>query len=149
MAGRSRADQGATDAEQGLWKGRSVARAFVSRDGLTILVGRSAEDNDILTFKLASQTDFWLHVASGSGSHVVVRNADRLPTLPRATKQQAASLAARYSQARRGGRVAVHVSRCRDVGKGRGMPPGKVTISRYRTVFASPAEAEEMADDDG
>ena len=41
MAGRSRADQGPTDAERGLWLGRSVARTFASTDGLCHPEGRA------------------------------------------------------------------------------------------------------------
>ena len=44
----------------------------------------SAADNDVLTFKLAAPHDLWLHVAAESGSHVVIRNPDRLDKLPAA-----------------------------------------------------------------
>ena len=131
----------ATDRDAGLWRGRSVARRFVSPDGLTVLVGRSARDNDVLSVKLATPRDFWLHVAGESGSHVVVRNPDGLDRLPRDTKRFAAALAARYSKARRGGKVAVHMTTCDEVRKPRRMPPGKVTLGRYETVRAQPAEA--------
>jgi hypothetical protein len=71
-----------SDPEQGIWRGRSVARRFVSPDGLTVLVGRSAADNDLLTFGLGESRDAWLHVAAESGSHVIVRNPDGLERLP-------------------------------------------------------------------
>jgi len=71
-----------------------VARRFESPDGMVVLVGKSAADNDTLTFKVAAQTDFWMHVAGESGSHVVVRNPDNLESLPRETLRFAASLAA-------------------------------------------------------
>jgi len=35
-----------SDADAGVWRGRSVARRFVSPDGMTVLVGRTAADND-------------------------------------------------------------------------------------------------------
>ena len=108
-----------------------------------VLVGRTARDNDILTFKLGSQQDFWLHVAAGSGSHVVVRNPDGLDRLPRDTQQLAAGLAAGYSKARRGGRVAVHLARVRDVSKPRGWAPGKVALARYSTVRAIPVRLDD------
>ena len=85
-----------------------------------------AADNDVLTFKIGAPRDFWLHVAADSGSHVVVRNPDGVASLPRDTVQFAAGLAAGYSKLRDGGRVAVHLCTCADVGKPRGMPPGKV-----------------------
>lgn len=127
-----------SDPEHGIWQGRAVARRVVSPDGLTVLVGRTAADNDVLTFKLASPRDFWLHVSGESGSHVVVRNPDNLASLPRATKQLAAALAAGYSKARRGGRVVVHLARCRDVSKPRGLAPGKVVVNRSETVRTTP-----------
>ena len=143
-AERRDASDAATDADAGLWRGRSVARRFVSPDGFVVLVGRTAEDNDVLTFKIGAPRDFWLHVAADSGSHVVVRNPDGIASLPRDTVQFAAGLAAGYSKLRGGGRVAVHLCTCADVGKPRGLPPGKVTIERYRTVQAKPLRAEDL-----
>jgi predicted ribosome quality control (RQC) complex YloA/Tae2 family protein len=132
-----------SDADNGIYAGRRIARRFVSPDGLIVLVGKTAEDNDILTLKLAAPRDFWLHVAAESGSHVVVRNPDGLTALPRASAQFAAALAARYSKARRGGRVAVHLAQCADVSKPRGLAPGKVLLARYKTVHAAPMRDEE------
>lgn len=141
MAERNRGDEPSTDADAGIWRGRSVARRFVSPDGLTVLVGRTAADNDVLTFKLASPGDFWLHVGAESGSHVVVRNPDGLDRLPRSTARFAAALAARYSKARDAGRVAVHAATCVEVSKPRGFPAGKVVLKRFTTIHASPKDA--------
>jgi predicted ribosome quality control (RQC) complex YloA/Tae2 family protein len=138
MGARQRGAPPESDPEAGIWRGRSVARRFLSPDGFTVLVGRAAEDNDVLTFKLAAQRDFWMHVAAESGSHVIVRNPDGLDRLPRDTTRFAAALAARYSKARAGGRVTVHVARCSDVSKPRGFVPGKVLLARYKTVRATP-----------
>lgn len=129
---------GETDADAGIYHGRSVARVVTSPDGMTVLVGRTASDNDVLSLRLASPVDFWFHVAGESGSHVVVRNPDRLEALPRETRLFAAALAAGYSKARRGGRTAVHMARAGDVGKSRGAPPGQVTLRRFSTVHVHP-----------
>lgn len=131
---------GPTDADAGVFRGRSVARRFVSPDGLTVLVGKSARDNDLLTFKLGRPADFWLHVAGQSGSHVVVRNPQGLERLPRDSARFAAALAARYSSAKRGGRVAVHLTTCGEVRKPRGLPAGKVTLRKYSSLKASPGD---------
>ncbi len=133
-----------SDPDAGIWHGRSVARRVVSPDGMIILVGRTSSDNDILTFKIGAPRDYWFHVSGGSGSHVVVRNPDGLDTLPRDTKKLAAGLAAGHSKARRGGRLAVHMTRCRDVSKPRGFAPGKVILGRYETVRAAPVRVEDM-----
>lgn len=132
--------EGPTDPDSGLWQGRSVARRYLSPDGMTVLVGRSAADNDLLSLRLGGPRDFWLHVAAESGSHVVVRNPEGLRRLPRETQRFAAGLAAAHSRARRGGRVAVHVARCADVGKPRGFPPGRVVLARFETVHAAPLD---------
>ena len=145
MAGSRRSPSPPSDPEQGIWQGRSVARRFVSPDGLTVLVGRSAADNDLLTFELGSPRDAWLHVAAESGSHVVVRNPDGLERLPRDTLHFAAALAARHSKAKNASRVAVHVATCAEVSKQRGSPPGEVTLRRYSTLYASPAADQASA----
>ena len=134
---------GETDPDAGIWQGRSIARVAESPDGMIVLVGRTARDNDVLSIKLASSRDFWFHVSGESGSHVVVRNPDNLQALPRETKRFAAGLAAGYSKARRGGKVSVHMARAGDVSKPRGLAPGKVHLRRYSTVHASPVRLEE------
>lgn len=134
---------GETDADNGIWAGRRVARRFESPDGLIVLVGKTAADNDALSLKLGAPRDFWMHVAAESGSHVVVRNPDNLAALPRETLQFAAGLAAGYSKARRGGRVAVHVARCADISKPRGFEPGKVSLARYKTIQVSPLRMDD------
>jgi predicted ribosome quality control (RQC) complex YloA/Tae2 family protein len=113
---------------------------YRSSDGFEILVGRNARDNDELTFRLAAQDDFWLHVAPTSGSHVVVRNPDKLTRLPRAALREAAGLAVWHSKSRAGGRVAVHVTRVRFVSKRRGAPAGQVQLKRFDVVQASPKD---------
>lgn len=122
---------------------KALARRFVSPDGFEILVGRTAAANDRLTLRIARPRDFWLHVAAESGSHVVVRNPDNLERLPRETLRMAAALAARYSKASAGGRVAVHVTRRSEVSKPRGLPPGKVQLGRYETVREKPWDGED------
>lgn len=126
------------DPDAGTWRGRPVARRVESPDGFVVLVGKTAADNDILSIKLAAPRDFWFHIASGPGSHVVVRNPDGVDRLPRETERFAASLAAGYSKQRRGGQVAVHAATCADVSKPRGFAPGKVTLKRYRTIQVPP-----------
>jgi predicted ribosome quality control (RQC) complex YloA/Tae2 family protein len=126
------------DPDWGVWRGVEVARRFLSPDGMVVLVGRSASDNDVLTLKLAEDHDFWMHASGVPGSHVVVRNPGKLSRLPRETQRFAASMAATFSKARHGGRVAVHVCRIRDVSKSRGQKAGMVSLRRFETTYASP-----------
>jgi len=140
---RTKGPPGQSDPDAGIWQGKSVARVAESPDGMIVLVGKTARDNDVLSLKLAAPRDFWFHVAGESGSHVVVRNPDNLDALPRETKRFAASLAAGYSKARRGGKVAVHMARAGDVTKSRGLAPGKVHLRRFTSVHASPIRLDD------
>lgn len=133
-----------SDPDAGVWRGRRIARRFVSPDGFVVLVGKSAEDNDRLSLDLAAPEDFWYHLAGDSGSHVVVRNPDRLERLPRETERFAAGLAAGYSKAKNAGRVAVHACRGADVSKRRGQPPGEVTLASWRSIQVQPLRAENL-----
>ncbi len=113
-------------------------RRHTTPEGFTILVGRSGEENDTLTFHVASPADFWLHAADRPGAHVVVRNPRRLKSLPEAALRTAAQLAAFYSGARQEGRVEVHYTQRKHVHKRKGMPSGQVILRRYRTIQVTP-----------
>lgn len=113
----------------------------ISSDGLTILVGRSAQENDDLTFRIANGRDWWLHALGCPGSHVVVRHPAG-GALPQRTLREAAWLAAYFSKARRQGHVEVgYVERkhVRRVPKGK---PGQVTYAHGRTLWVNVGDAE-------
>lgn len=112
---------------------------FVSSDGFLILVGRSNSQNDELTTKTARRTDIWLHTKNVHGSHVII-SCDGLEP-PQRTIEEAASLAAYYSQAREGGKTAVDHTMVRFVRKPSGSMPGKVVYTDYSTVMAEADEA--------
>jgi len=121
-------------------KGRGYRSEVV--DGFEILIGKGDADNDALTFRVADPQDLWLHVAGPPGSHVIVRNPERLDELPRPVVQRAAELAAWYSKARGSrGKVEVHVCRVADVSKPRGFPSGQVRLRRWESVKVYPREA--------
>jgi predicted ribosome quality control (RQC) complex YloA/Tae2 family protein len=108
-------------------------------DGFEILVGRSARDNDELTFRIARPRDYWLHAAGHAGSHVVVRVPEDSDDVPRTVLDQAAAWAAWHSKARNArGKVDVHVCRAADVRKPRGAAPGSVELRRYETLRVYP-----------
>lgn len=111
---------------------------FISSDGLEILVGRSNMQNDELTFKLARRTDLWLHVQKLHGSHVVLRTDGIEP--PLRSIEEAASLAAYYSQGREAGKIPVDITQIRFVKKPAGALPGAVLYTDYSTVFVAPDE---------
>jgi hypothetical protein len=120
--------------------GKGKAFRSVMVEGFEVLIGKGDADNDQLTFKVAAPHDLWLHVANLPGSHVVVRNPERIAELPRALIERAAELAAFFSKARDGGKAEVHYCRAADVSKPRGFPPGKVLLKQWKSVRVYPRE---------
>lgn len=111
---------------------------FETDDGLEVLVGRSNIQNDELTTKLARRTDYWLHTQKIHGSHVILRCDGLEP--PARSLEQAASIAAYYSQGRDAGKIAVDYTMLRFVRKPSGALPGKVIYTDYSTLIVESDE---------
>jgi hypothetical protein len=118
--------------------GKGAAFRSVMVDGFEVLIGKGDAENDQLTFKVADNLDFWLHVANVPGSHVVIRNPDKLSELPRNVLERAAELAAYHSKAKDGGKVEVHLARIADISKPRGYAPGKVILKKWTGIRVYP-----------
>lgn len=120
-------------------RGRApVARPLhlVSAEGFDIYIGRSARQNEEVTFRIGRPEDLWVHVRTIHGSHVIVRSSGR--ELPEATLERAAGLAAYFSQARDEAAVEVDLCRRALVRKVAGGPPGLVTYRAERTLRVAP-----------
>ncbi|HVG01170.1 MAG TPA: NFACT RNA binding domain-containing protein, partial [Chloroflexia bacterium] len=68
-----------------------------TRYGASVLIGRTAGQNDVATFRLADPDDLWLHARGVPGSHVILRTGQGYTE---ADLREAASFAAAYSKAR-------------------------------------------------
>jgi len=117
-------------------------RRYRSSDGYEVLVGRSARDNDQLTFKVARPNDLWLHAGDYPGSHVIVRNSSK-QEVPHRTIIEAAQLAAKFSQASKDSKVTIHYTRRKFISKPKGAAPGLVRMSDYRSITVEPGETME------
>ncbi len=115
---------------------------FVSSDGLEILVGRNNRQNDMLTLKIARPDDWWFHTQIIPGSHVLVRGVGG--ELPERTRDEAAMLAAWFSQARASSKVPVVFTKKRFVKKPSGAKPGMVIYEQEKTLYVTP-DAEAIA----
>ncbi len=118
-------------------------RAFRDANDRPIWVGRSAAQNDRLTFGVAKGTDLWLHARGATGAHVVVplpRDGEPLAE----TLLDAAHLALHHS-AQRGERLAdVQYCRVRHLRRVRGAPPGAVQVTD-ENVLAVRLDDERLA----
>ncbi len=115
-------------------------RRFVAVDGSDILVGRSARDNDALTFKVARGADIFLHARDVAGSHVILCHRRRGDPHPEALLD-AAVLAAWSSKARNDTLIDVLWTERKNVKKVRGGAPGLVQTAVPRTLTVRPDQA--------
>jgi predicted ribosome quality control (RQC) complex YloA/Tae2 family protein len=120
-------------------KSLSAPLHFISEDGLDIFVGKNNKQNDLLTLKLASSNDTWLHTRNIPGSHVIIRKL--ISTIPDRTLLEAATLSAFYSKARFSSNVAVDYTTVKNVKKPSGAKPGMVIYNDFKTIIVTPDEA--------
>lgn len=111
---------------------------FTSPSGIKVWVGRSARDNDDLTFHYAHKKDIWLHTRHSKGSHVILRSADR-KHVDRADLEFAAALAARHSEEKHASLVSVVYTEKKYVSKIRKGGPGLVRYEYEKDILIKPA----------
>jgi predicted ribosome quality control (RQC) complex YloA/Tae2 family protein len=112
-----------------------TGRAF-DLDGYQVRVGRSARENDYLTFTVAGPDDLWLHARGMPGAHVIVTGGGAPAEHVIAT---AAGIAAFYSAGRASTKVPVDVAARRHVRRTPGGRPGQVHYTHERTLMVTPA----------
>ncbi len=113
---------------------------YKSSDGFDIYVGKNNRQNDLLTLKLASSGDIWLHTKNIPGSHVIIRKHKK--EIPDSTLLEGAMLAAYYSKARHSSNVPVDYTTAKNVKKPPGAKPGMVTYENYKTIIVTPSEEQ-------
>ena len=109
-------------------------REFSSQEGYPILVGKTAKDNDAVTFKVSKPDDLWLHARGTPGSHVIVR-LEKKQQVPPETLKDAATLALFYSDLRKSGKGEVVYTLRKNVRKPKGAKPGSVTVTQEKNLW--------------
>ena len=109
-------------------------RTYTSADGIPILVGKTAKDNDHLTFKVGNPDDLWLHARGTPGSHVIVR-LEKNQTVPHETLKDAATLTLWFSDLRKSGKGEVIYTLRKFVKKAKGQKPGAVQVTRDKSIW--------------
>lgn len=112
-------------------------RSFPLSSGRRLLVGRDAEANHAVTFRLGRGRDLWFHLRDGPGSHVLMplgrgEEADMDHQLA------GAALALHYSSAR-GDRAEVRVAFRRDLEAVPGQP-GKALVKKEKSLLIDPRD---------
>jgi predicted ribosome quality control (RQC) complex YloA/Tae2 family protein len=117
--------------------GKPSLLCYTSSEGVSIYVGKNNTQNEYLTNRLATASDTWLHTKDIPGSHVVIRGTG----YGDATLEEAAMLAAHYSQAKASSLVPVDYTQIRHVRKPSGAKPGFVIYDNQKTLFITPDES--------
>ena len=117
-------------------KTASKPMEFRSTAGLRISVGKNNAQNDLLTAKLAGKGDLWLHTQKIHGSHVILWTGGEAPDAK--SVEEAAVLAAWFSQGREGKKVPVDYTPVKYVKKPAGARPGMVVYTTYQTAYVDP-----------
>jgi hypothetical protein len=126
---------------------RKPFKLFASADALSIFVGRSAQENDVIS--LSSQychpDDWWLHVAHHPGSHIIIKyQSDDLQSVHPQSLYDAAVLAIHFSKSSpsslspssSSSSSEVTVTRGKYLSKQRGDPPGRVMLTKIVQTIA-------------
>ncbi|NQV42289.1 MAG: DUF814 domain-containing protein [Candidatus Marinimicrobia bacterium] len=111
---------------------RKPYKSYASPGGFDILVGRSSQDNDTLTFKVANKNDWWFHARQVRGSHVILRTGNRPPQHNDIVA--AAEHAARNSKAKHSGVVVVQYCQRKHLSKPKGAHPGAVLVNHEQSI---------------
>ncbi|MCQ2493801.1 MAG: NFACT family protein [Lachnospiraceae bacterium] len=111
---------------------------YISSDGYDIYVGKNNFQNDELTFKFANGGDWWFHAKKMPGSHVVLR-VRQGEEVPDRAFEEAAKLAAYYSQGREQEKVEIDYVRRKEVKKPNGAKPGFVV---YYTNYSMTTDSD-------
>lgn len=110
---------------------------FKTPSGFELLVGRNNRQNDLLTFRQATEYDLWLHTQEIPGSHVLLR-LEPGSAADDQDLQFAANVAAYYSRARQSEQVPVVYTEPKNVYKPRGAKPGTVIYKQERVIWGQP-----------
>ncbi len=118
-------------------------RSYQTKDGWTVLVGRSNQENDYLTHRLAHPEDYWFHAHGVPGSHVVLRREGRKDNPSAKTVEEAAAIAAFFSKARHSSKAPVIYTLRKYVRKPRGAKAGLAVCQREKSIMVMPKDPGE------
>ncbi|MBD5096911.1 MAG: DUF814 domain-containing protein, partial [Lachnospiraceae bacterium] len=136
------AESGYIKRKQGKEKNKNQAKSkplhYISKDGFHMYVGKNNFQNEELTFKLASGNDMWFHAKKLPGSHVIVKT-EGTDELPDSTYEEAARLAAFYSEGKTNPKVDVDYTERKNIKKPPKSKPGFVI---YHTNYSMTIEPD-------
>ncbi len=116
-------------------------RSLKTPSGFELLIGRNNRQNDLLTFKTATEYDLWFHAQEIAGSHGLLRITPGA-VAEEADLQFTANAVAYYSRARQSQAVPVVYTATKHVYKPKGAKPGMVIYKHEQIVWGHPQGIE-------
>ena len=110
--------------------------AFISSGGHEILVGKNNTQNDMITFKIAKNEDYWFHAKNMPGSHVIIRTKG--DELTDEEFIEAAKIAAYYSKGKNSSTVEVDYTKKSNIKKPPNAKPGFVIYDTNYSMLVKP-----------
>jgi len=102
-----------------------------------IYVGKSAANNDELTFDFSHKEDMWLHARDVSGSHVIIKHKQN-GIFPKPVIERAAQIAAYYSKSKGSIMSPVIYTLRKFVRKPKGAAHGSVICEKEKMIMVAP-----------
>jgi predicted ribosome quality control (RQC) complex YloA/Tae2 family protein len=116
-------------------------RSLKTPSGFELLIGRNNRQNDLLTFKTATEYDLWFHAQEIAGSHGLLRITPGA-VAEEADLQFTANAVAYYSRARQSQAVPVVYTETKHVYKPKGAKPGMVIYKHEQIIWGHPQVLE-------
>ncbi|MDO5695785.1 MAG: NFACT RNA binding domain-containing protein [Eubacteriales bacterium] len=114
---------------------------FEDEDGYHYYAGKNNYQNEFVSFRLAENNDWWFHVKTLPGAHVVVKSRQG-EELPDAVFHRAAALAGWYSQARASEKVEIDYTLKKHLKKPKNGKAGMVIYHKYWSMNIKPGREE-------
>ena len=111
------------------YKGLAVA-LFRSSDGFLIIRGKNKLANHAMLSKAASSFDYWLHLADGPSSHVIIKRDHPGHEVPETTLTEAAILCGLKSYRGHDQKADIMYALVKDVRKIKGLSHGQVAVNK-------------------
>jgi predicted ribosome quality control (RQC) complex YloA/Tae2 family protein len=112
-------------------------RSLKTPSGFELLIGRNNRQNDLLTFKTATEYDLWFHAQEIAGSHGLLRITPGA-VAEEADLQFTANAVAYYSRARQSQAVPVVYTETKHVYKPKGAKPGMAIYKHEQIIWGHP-----------
>jgi predicted ribosome quality control (RQC) complex YloA/Tae2 family protein len=119
---------------------KSKPLRIVTKDDFEIYIGKNNEQNDFLSFVVATKNDIWLHAKGVPGSHVIIRSDNR--EVPDSVLEEAAAFAAYYSRNRGSEKVEVDYTLKQNLRKPKNSKPGFVIFNENYSLIIEPKKPD-------